>query len=77
MLTALTHVLGLDLSPDEAIDVPIGRVCVDMIVAEDVLTGNGALLVPKGYRVSENLIARLANFNPSLLPKTIRVRKKV
>lgn len=75
VLTALTHVLGLDLSPDEAIDVPIGRVCVDMIVAEDVLTGNGALLVPKGYRVSENLLARLTNFNPSLLPKTIRVRK--
>jgi response regulator RpfG family c-di-GMP phosphodiesterase len=77
VLTALTDALGLDLSPDEAIEVPIGRVRVEMIVAEDVLTGNGALLVPKGYRISENFLARLANFNPNLLPKAIRVRKDV
>jgi hypothetical protein len=34
-----------------------------MIVAQDLCTRTGALLVPKGYRVSERLVARLANFN--------------
>ena len=34
-----------------------------MIVAQDHCTRTGALLVPKGYRVSERLVARLANFN--------------
>jgi hypothetical protein len=46
-----------------------------MIVAQDLCTRTGALLVPKGYRVSERLVARLANFNQGLLPTVIRMRK--
>jgi hypothetical protein len=42
-----------------------------MIVAQDLCTWTGALLVPKGYRVSERLVARLANFNQGLLPTAI------
>jgi FixJ family two-component response regulator len=75
VVKALTELLGLEVSADETIEVPIGRVCVDMIVAEDLCTRTGALLVPKGYRVSESFVARLANFNHDLLPKVIRVRK--
>jgi hypothetical protein len=37
-----------------------------MIVAQDLCTRTGALLMPKGYRVSERLVARLANFNQGL-----------
>ena len=75
VVNALTELLGLKLAEDEAIEVPIGRLCVDMIVAEDVCTRTGALLVPRGYRVSESFMARLGNFNLDLLPKVIHVRK--
>jgi len=60
---------------EDIIDVLIGRVCVDMIVAEDLHTRAGILLVPKGYRVSESFLARLGNFNADLLPSVIRMRK--
>jgi response regulator RpfG family c-di-GMP phosphodiesterase len=75
VVNALTELLGLKLVEDETIEVPIDRMCVDMIVAQDVCTRTGALLVPKGYRVSESFMARLGNFNRDLLPKVIRVRK--
>ena len=45
--------------------------------AHDLCTRSGALLVPKGYRVSERLVAGLANFNQGLLPTVIRMRKTV
>jgi hypothetical protein len=48
-----------------------------MIVAQDLWARTGALLVLKGYRVSERLGARLANFNQGLLPTVIRMRKTV
>jgi response regulator RpfG family c-di-GMP phosphodiesterase len=75
VLKALTELLGVESAGDEAIDVPIGRVCVDMIVAEDLHTRAGVLLVPKGYRVSESFLARLGNFKADLLPSMIRMRK--
>jgi CheY-like chemotaxis protein len=75
VLKALTELLGLEVAGDESSEVPIGRVRVDMIVAEDLYTRNGVLLVPKGYRVSESFVARLGNFNADLLPTGIRVRK--
>jgi hypothetical protein len=75
VMKALTELLGLEVAGDETIEVPISRVCVDMIVAEDVCTRTGALLVPKGYRVSESFVARLGNFNPDLLPTVIRMQK--
>jgi FixJ family two-component response regulator len=75
VLKALTEVLGIEDGGDETIEVPIGRVCVGMIVAEDLRTRTGVLLVTKGYRVSESFVARLGNFNPDLLPIVIRMRK--
>jgi response regulator RpfG family c-di-GMP phosphodiesterase len=75
VVQALTESLGLELAEGGTIEVPIGRVCVDMIVAEDVCTRSGALLVPKGYRVSESFVARLRNINPDLLPTVISMRK--
>jgi CheY-like chemotaxis protein len=75
VLKALTDMLGLEDAGDETIDVPIGRVSIDMIVAEDLRTRTGVLLVPKGYRVSESFVARLGNFNQDLLPTVIRMRK--
>jgi adenylate cyclase len=75
VLKALTDMLGLEDAGDETIDVPIGRVSIGMIVAEDLRTRTGVLLVPKGYRVSESFVTRLGNFNQDLLPTVIRMRK--
>jgi hypothetical protein len=75
VMKALTELLGLEVGGDESIEVPIGRVCVGMIVAEDLCTRTGALLVPKGYRVSESFVARLGYCNQDLLPTVIRMRK--
>jgi FixJ family two-component response regulator len=75
VLKALTELLGLEDGGDETIEVPISRVCVDMIVAEDLRTRTGVLLVTKGYRVSESFVARLGNFNQELLPMVILMRK--
>jgi response regulator RpfG family c-di-GMP phosphodiesterase len=76
VLTALIDLLDLEGGEDETIEVTIGRVCIDMIVAEDLRTRTGVLLVPKGYRVTESFVARLGNFNPDLLPAAIRMRKR-
>ncbi len=75
VLKALTEMLGLEDGGDETIEVPISRVCVDMIVAEDLRTRTGILLVTKGYQVSESFVARLGNFNSDLLPSVLRIRK--
>jgi response regulator RpfG family c-di-GMP phosphodiesterase len=75
VIKALTELLGLEDGSDETIEVPISRVCVDMIVAEDLRTRTGVLLVTKGYQVSESFVARLGNFNPDLLPTVMRMRK--
>ena len=75
-LTALVDLLDLEGGEDETIEVTIGRVCIDMIVAEDLRTRTGVLLVPKGYRVTESFVVRLGNFNPDLLPTAIRMRKR-
>jgi CheY-like chemotaxis protein len=75
VLKALTELLGFEEGEDETIEVPISRVCVDMIVAEDLRTRTGVLLVTKGYRVSESFVARLSNFNQELLPAVILMRK--
>jgi hypothetical protein len=74
-LKALTELLGFEDGEDETIEVPISRVCVDMIVAEDLRTRTGVLLVTKGYRVSESFVARLGNFNADLLPSVLLIRK--
>jgi response regulator RpfG family c-di-GMP phosphodiesterase len=75
VVIALTEVLGLELSEGEATEIPIGRISTDMIVAEDVCMRTGALLVPKGYRISEGFLAKIRNFNPALLPTVVRIRK--
>jgi len=54
----------IDDAATSAATTRIGRSSLfDMIVAQDLCTRTGALLVPKGYRVSERFVARLANFN--------------
>ena len=46
------------------------------IVAQDLCTRTGALLVPKSYRSSERLVARLANFNQVSCPRKSEYAKQ-
>jgi FixJ family two-component response regulator len=75
VMTALTELLGLEVGTNEVIEVPISRIRVGMIIAEDLCTRTGVLLVPKGYRVSESFVARLGNYNQDSLPTVVRTRK--
>ena len=75
VMKALIELLGLEVGGDEVIEVPIGRITEGMIIAENLCTRTGALLVPKGYRVSESFVARLRNYNQEALPAVVRTRK--
>jgi hypothetical protein len=75
VINALTELLGLEVGTNEVIEVPISHIRVGMIIAEDLCTRTGALLVPKGYRVSESFVARLRNYNQDALPTVVLTRK--
>jgi FixJ family two-component response regulator len=74
VVKALTELLGLEVGANEVIEVPISRIRVGMIIAEDLCTHTGVLLVPKGYRVSESFVARIRNYNQDSLPTVVRTR---
>jgi FixJ family two-component response regulator len=75
VVKALTELLGLEVGGNEVIEVPISRIRVGMILAEDLCTRTGVLLVPRGYRVSESFEARIRNYNQDSLPTMVRTRK--
>jgi CheY-like chemotaxis protein len=74
VIQVLTELIDLEPAEGESIEVLIERVRVGMIVAEDLCTRAGALLVPKGYRITESFVARLGYLNKELLPAVIRTR---
>lgn len=55
--------LGEDFT---AVEIPVGRLQEGMIIAADVTTKNGTLLVARGHEVTPGLIRRLENFASSL-----------
>jgi len=74
VLMALTDTLQGDLRVDAALDVPISDLRKDMILGEDFQTAQGTLLVSNGFRVSESLLAKIANLDASMLPKFVTIR---
>jgi response regulator RpfG family c-di-GMP phosphodiesterase len=61
VLSALENVIGLEGS-FEAQDVDLKQLTTQMILAEDVITNDGTLLVTKGQEVTASLKQRLLNF---------------
>ena len=57
----------------EVREVTVGGLAVGMVLAEDVLTTSGALLVARGYELSWSLLARLRDFRPGAVREPIRV----
>lgn len=54
-------------------EVTIGGLAVGMVLAEDVLTTSGALLVARGYELSWSLLSRLRDFRHGAVREPIRV----
>ena len=61
---------------DTVQEVPVAGLREGMVVAADVRTKGGALLVARGHAVTTGLVARLANFAGELSIKTVRVLVK-
>jgi len=68
-----SSVLGNGSIKSEISDVWPGHIKVGMTILEDLRTSKGALLVPKGFEVTDVFIARMRNFGPGILPDKIRV----
>ena len=54
-------------------ELPIAALRQGMIVACEIRTKGGLLLVARGHEVTAGLLARLENFGPDLATKTVRV----
>ncbi len=55
------------------IDVPIRGVSVGMVIAADVFSRSGVLIVARGHRVTESVMERLRNFMTTIEKETIQV----
>lgn len=55
-----------DLEPVEDLEVvrvlPLGRLCVHMVVDEDLVDSEGCVLVPRGHELTSGLLQRLHNY---------------
>jgi response regulator RpfG family c-di-GMP phosphodiesterase len=60
ILDALEPALGPN--PEEIVEIELAQLTPEMIVAEDIRTANGLLLVSAGQRVSVGMVERLRNW---------------
>jgi hypothetical protein len=52
---------------------PLKAVQAGMVIAQDVRTHQGTLLVPRGFEVTSLFLDRRRNFGPDLLDEIVRV----
>jgi response regulator RpfG family c-di-GMP phosphodiesterase len=57
----------------EIIEVPVGALLAGMVLAEDLTTRSGVLLVARGYEVTSTFIERIRNYKPGSLRDSVRV----
>jgi hypothetical protein len=57
----------------EVREIPVGRITPGMIFVDELRTPVGALLVPKGFEVTEAFLERTRNFAPGILQANVRV----
>ena len=73
LVAALESMVGATFGTQQVSEVCVGRVTPGMIFADDLRTSVGALLVPKGFEVTETFLERVRNFGPSILQERVRV----
>jgi response regulator RpfG family c-di-GMP phosphodiesterase len=67
-----TH-LGAGSGKNEAREIALKAVQLGMIIAQDVRTHLGTLLVPRGFEVTPMFLERMGNFGPELLSEIVKV----
>jgi response regulator RpfG family c-di-GMP phosphodiesterase len=72
-LEKLEIIVGAGAGTAKVSEVLIGRLTPGMVFMDDLRTAVGALLVPKGFEVTEIFLERARNFGPAMLQEKIRV----
>ncbi|HZP14093.1 MAG TPA: response regulator [Nevskiaceae bacterium] len=76
VLDALCAIRGDAGAAAEIRECPLGSVRPGMVFVEDVKLSTGALLVPRGYEVTQSLIERVRMLRPGAVKGLVRVRVK-
>ncbi|HEX4352140.1 MAG TPA: response regulator, partial [Polyangiales bacterium] len=75
LLDALSELVAVESSPARVIDVAILDLRPGMVLAEDVYSAAGTLLLARGHSIKENVIERLRTILPNLAGRhAVRVR---
>jgi response regulator RpfG family c-di-GMP phosphodiesterase len=73
LIDGLESIVAPTEGAPEVTEVPVGRLTPGMVFMDDLLTQMGALLVPKGFEVTETFLERARNFGPGILQEKVRV----
>ena len=73
LLEAFAGLRGSGARKAEVQEMPLRMVGLGMVFAEDVRTSAGALLVARGYEVTESLVERIRNFSPEAAKQRVRI----
>jgi response regulator RpfG family c-di-GMP phosphodiesterase len=61
---------------EQAMEIPLSRVAVGMILQQELRTEAGALIVPKGFEITKTFLDRIGNIAPELLDRTVRISER-
>jgi HD-GYP domain-containing protein (c-di-GMP phosphodiesterase class II) len=73
VLLAFARVVSAESRREELLELPIAGLEVGMILAEDVVTQDGRMLIPRGFTVTAGLVERLRNFRGTAVREPVRV----
>ncbi len=74
--TVIAHLEGCVVAGaqgDKFAEIPLRHVRPGMTLQQEIRTHLGALIVPKGFEVTQTFLQRVANIAPELLDTTVRV----
>jgi CheY-like chemotaxis protein len=73
---ALVALRWTEPRPVELLELPVHALRGGMVVAEDMRLQTGALLVARGYEITESFLARLRNFKTGAVREPVRVQAR-
>src|SRR5262249_33659301 len=73
VLAAYEELRGRSGPAEEIRELPVTKLCVGMVFAEDLVLRSGTLLAARGFEVTESFLERARNFQSGLVKTTVRV----
>jgi response regulator RpfG family c-di-GMP phosphodiesterase len=73
LVECLESLVGEVVGGQEISEIAVGRVRPGMVFMDDLRTQVGALLVPKGFEVTEIFMERARNFGPGISEEKVRI----